>query len=237
MGPHDKPFISNGTIVLFLFVFFPLVVVLMIARVLKHRSYTHLRILDGRFFAKFLFYIFLVMSVVYFGQLIAGNEPLFSVYLFFIVFALIPSTYFRARAEMLSNELDARFKHYRRMLYEEGVTSIPHLAQSVSRGTETVLHELQRMIHLGLLPGAYLDTAANRIQLSPEAFQSQDEHSYAEDEEETGPVPGEAEVRQSGTVPQQPPKAVECHGCGFKVQLKPGQQQECQFCGSVIPYS
>lgn len=106
-----KPSIPNVAILLLIIFFFPVGLLLLYIRELIDWKKPAAAMSNHFFSSKVLFVFFGIMSAIYFIQLAAGNEPLFSVYLVCIGVLLLPAILLRRRGKRLERELNMQAQH------------------------------------------------------------------------------------------------------------------------------
>ncbi|WP_159886131.1 hypothetical protein [Paenibacillus puerhi] len=248
MYQNDNPVIKNGVISLFLLLFFPISFLMVLIRIVSHRNLSYHKHLDAKYFGKVLLVLFLIMGFAYTVQLAGDNKPLFSVFFVCILILLVPGIALRVRAATLLKRLNEMYARYRNLIFVEGVTAIDSLAQITSQRPSVVTNDLLRMIQLGVLKDCFVDPHSrslvfeNTVWSAPQMTGSTAEFStrveynfgFATD----GPVnvtigdPVSGSYAEKSAPPA--PKTVECHGCGAKTVLQPGEAASCGYCGSDL---
>ncbi|MGZ9585819.1 hypothetical protein [Paenibacillus marinisediminis] len=144
-------------------------------------------------------------------------------------------------AYRMNKGLTGRFKQYHSLIYTQRVTYIPEISEYVKKRHAVVVNELRRMAYLRQLPDVIIDPSSMYVQVR--GAQRMEDHSEWIDDLQ-GTI--EAAFTAVFTEPQaaapkaaepQLPKTISCYGCGSKTQLKPGEQKECEYCGSLLHYT
>ncbi|TVX88174.1 hypothetical protein [Paenibacillus agilis] len=186
-----KPSISNGIVIFFLIIFFPVGLLLLALRAIKHRNYTYQKASDLNIVAGIFFFIFALLSIVYFSDNSLGSFPDFATYMILVILFFLPGFSFYKASKRTKKELNTRFHLYHVYIHEQGITSIPHLAQNVSMNVPRVTNELERMSYLGMLPDLQIDSLTSQVialrepeQKQEQKYEHQDSVSEPNGEEE-----------------------------------------------------
>ncbi|MGG1519086.1 hypothetical protein ABE504_26985 [Paenibacillus oryzisoli] len=241
MATDNKPSIHGGIIIATLIFFFPVSIVLMIIRSVKHRNLTHLRIMDKQFYGGLLLSLFLFMFLIMFVQSTSNYDRFISLIATGLIF-LLPSLLNFRRASILKKELENRMEQYHFMIYEQEVSLISYMAEVVKQNVETVTNELTRMAALGRLPDAYVHLPTGQVILTnrqkPTAsFSATNNLTVNLAADLLGLAATLETAQEQPKEPPPPPKTIECFGCGSKTQLQHGEQKECAYCGSLLHYT
>lgn len=108
---------------------------------------------------------------------------------------------------------------YSARLFADPDKSIDLLSSSVGSTVAAVTKDISDMIALGFFPGAFLDTARNRIVMEVE-----------------NPIAAQTVTTDACAATPQAVKymTVQCKGCGATNKIIAGTVGECEFCGSQI---
>ncbi|WP_028596792.1 hypothetical protein [Paenibacillus assamensis] len=187
-----KPSISNGIVIFFLIIFFPVGLLLLALRAIKHRNYTYQKASDLNIVAGIFFFIFALFSIVFFTETADGRYPGLFVLFFLTIPFLLPGLICITVGRRIKKELSTRYHLYHLYIHEQGITSIPHLAQSVSMNVPRVTNELERMSYLGMLPDLQIDSLASQVIPLREPEQKQ-EYKHDHQHQESFSEPNEEE--------------------------------------------
>ncbi|MDD3192467.1 MAG: hypothetical protein PHE47_01210 [Oscillospiraceae bacterium] len=118
------------------------------------------------------------------------------------------------RKKLIKNYYD-----YSARLSADPDKSLDLLASSIGATVAAVTKDVSDMIALGFFPGAFLDTAHNRIVMK-----------------EDKPIVTQTNPVAASTTTTQAVKyiTVQCRGCGATNKIIAGTVGECEFCGSQI---
>ncbi|MBD8501124.1 hypothetical protein [Paenibacillus arenosi] len=158
-----KPSISNGIVIFFLIIFFPVGLLLLALRAIKHRNFTYQKASDLNIVAGIFFFFFALCCILYLNDVSDGANPGIFVFVFISLIFFLPSLICFMASRRIKKELNTRFNLYRVFIYDQGITSIPQLALSVSMNVPRVTNELERMSYLGLLPDVRIDFITSQI--------------------------------------------------------------------------
>lgn len=119
-------------------------------------------------------------------------------------------------------KLIKQYYDYSARLSADADKSIDLLSSSIGATVADVTKNISEMIALGFFPGAFLDTAHNRVVMQNEK-----------------PTVVQPTVHTTINTPVQPEQTVkyvtvQCKGCGATNKILAGTVGECEFCGSQI---
>ena len=123
----------------------------------------------------------------------------------------------KKRKSLIKNYYD-----YSARLSADPDKSIDLLSSSIGATVAVVTKNISDMIALGFFPGAFLDTAHNRVVMQNEK-----------------PTVGQTVLHAAVSTQTQPEQTVkyvtvQCKGCGATNKIVSGTVGECEFCGSQI---
>ena len=117
-----------------------------------------------------------------------------------------------------------RRKKYIDLIVNNDITGIEKIASICNVQYSVVLKELNQMISLGVLKGAYVDESARKVVLPPAQQIAQN-------------VMGDVSQMFGEVMPAiEAPKmvAVSCPGCGAKMTIRAGSVVECEYCSAAV---
>ncbi|MNC29647.1 hypothetical protein D3C75_779040 [compost metagenome] len=245
----DEPAIGLGKMIGILIFLFPLFPLFLLYRFIKHRNQSHNLIKD----------VFLSGSVVLVlfalsGIFVYTEEPFFSKPSLFILFVfLLPGLALIWQAKRMENNLYERYVKYRDYIYDDGILSIPKLAELAGKRVKVAKNDLKHMVYIGLIDDGFVDDRSNRIVLdgkqrsfgnnlqiefsldggiqfemtsttSTTTFCDHPSHSTASGKKAQEPEPA----------PKPKPKTIQCHGCGASITFIEGETKQCEYCDSMV---
>ncbi|MEI7027768.1 hypothetical protein [Paenibacillus sp. y28] len=240
MQDGNKPYFSNMLIFLMFVLLFPVSYLMVVIRFFKHWHYTHLKISDLRVGAS-LYLLSCGFMVFLIGAAASGNNngdgptPIFAFFLLFVVLAL-PGMLLLWIAALMRKNLNKRYVRYQELIMRNGLRSIEALADTVNKHWRTVIQDVYRMMHLGLLPAGQIDPGTFQLVISSQGQADSDGFKTAAAFSE-----GHASWQEAAPAREkagQPPRGglqtVECPGCGSGAQLRSGESAACEYCGAKL---
>ncbi|MHA7965837.1 hypothetical protein ACX93W_17085 [Paenibacillus sp. CAU 1782] len=116
MPTHQNSSIPNVTVLVLFILIFPVGLLLILIRAILDRNKPFAAMKNHQFSSRLLFIFFALLSFSYFGQLLAGRDPIFIAYLFCIILIFLPALYMHRRAKQLKKRVDE--EEMRRQLAE-----------------------------------------------------------------------------------------------------------------------
>lgn len=229
MFKNDRPLIQNASIIATFFLFFPACIVLIIVRFVKHRDYSYQKIGDLKFYAKFMLFLFSLLSLSYFIQLSAGVDVVHAVFIVCCIVLFLPAIYMLWKSSYNLKQLNKRYDYYRHITISQGETSIGVIAKITKLSILMVKNDLLRMIYYGHLQNCFIDEVSNHIVFPDRA------NSRRSVRKEVAAA-AEGNKREQVKTEQLYPKKVECTGCGSSSTLQPGESVFCTYCGASMVY-
>ncbi|MEK8132512.1 hypothetical protein WMW72_31910 [Paenibacillus filicis] len=251
MYQNDTPVIKNGMISIFMLLFFPLAILMILIRLVSHRNLRFHKYIDSKYIGKLLLVLFVIFSFSYFIQLAGDNKPLFSVYLACILLLLVPGIALRIRAGNQLKRLSDSYVRYRNLVHVEKITSIDSLAEMTLQRPAVVTNDLLRMINLGLFKDCFIDPHSRTLVFENAAWSPRQMSGAAAEFSSkvevhvigsTGSLGGwqvsspDQAFKAEKPAPPPAPKTVECPGCGSRTVLQPSEVSACEYCGSAMAY-
>ncbi|GAA3411309.1 hypothetical protein ACFFNY_19740 [Paenibacillus hodogayensis] len=239
-----KPKIPGYGVVLMFFIFFPIGLLMLIIRAVQHRHANHLKTGDLKLLAAFLMGIWFLLCTSFLALTQGEGETagyVILVVVFSILFAL-PAFSLWIVARLRTKALEQTYGHYEMMIMDQHMTSVDVIAQSTHQNPATVMTDLNRMIHLGRLPGATLYENPRRIIVAgrrnrPEPslvnsfnVEINQEFHFGEPQRQ----PSKKKSSEGKNEPAPTHRVTECSGCGAKMSLGANERKVCDYCGTPL---
>lgn len=205
-------------VIILAFIFWPLGLTLLVLRFVKYRKDAIIMGKTIRFIGYVLTAFFLVLII-----LMAAHKEWAAVVSLVSFFAmsvlLIGVGYYFVKLSVLN-------KKYIEIIVNQRVRSLAQISTQIELPVDKVRKDVERMIKLGLLSKAYIDEQTQSIMVPAVTKQIIIEKQIVQQTET------EIATAQQSTVKK--PSLISCKACGANNMLVPGQNEECEFCGSFL---
>lgn len=240
----DEPAIGLGKMILVMIFLLPLFPILLLYRFIKHRHQSHNLIKDFFLSGAALLILFAITGALSYST----EAPLLSkTSLFIFFFFLLPGLALIWHAKRLENQLNECYVRYRDYIYEDGILSIPKLAERTGRRVQTAKNDLKHMVYVGIIEDGFVDDHSNRIVLDG-SHHSNGNNLQIEFSLDGGiqfemsstttvcdhPSHSTASRKKAGPKPTPKPKTIQCHGCGASMTIMEGETKRCEYCESTV---
>lgn len=204
MNVTDKKSTSSILIIVFLIIFWPIGIILLIKKLTVDKAAV-LKSVTGLYITS---YILMCIGVIYAVMAYQQHE--------LIIVALIfggGGVYLNLFARKTKSKGDL-YKKYIDLIVNQNQTSIDYIASVTDVSYEAASKDLQKMINSGYFTGAYIEENQRKIVLSSVA-------------------PPQAPESYAPSYVQSHERVVTCGSCGANNRVT-GQIGECEYCGSPL---